>query len=165
MIRGTIGLVRSSDDDNEDSELDLGEDIFNDMASLKPNEPVPEGELLELGWKARGNSSAIRRNAEVWKFALSCVFRVLKPRKMRKKGHATEEEVEAAKVEAAVFIRNGLLMLGPSFVKLGQVVSTRTDVLPPEYINVLKTLQDNVPGFSGERVKSIVTTELGRPYQ
>jgi len=165
LIRGTIGLVRSSDDDNEDSELDLGEDIFNDMASLKPNEPVPEGELLELGWEARGNSSAIRRNAEVWKFALSCVFRVLKPRKMRKKGHATEEEVEAAKVEAAVFIRNGLLMLGPSFVKLGQVVSTRTDVLPPEYINVLKTLQDNVPGFSGERAKSIVTTELGRPYQ
>ena len=30
---------------------------------------------------------------------------------------------------------------------------------------LFKTLQDNVPGFSGERAKSIVTTELGRPYQ
>ena len=36
-------------------------------------EPVPEGEILEQGWDERGNSSALRRNAEVWKFALQCV--------------------------------------------------------------------------------------------
>lgn len=126
------------------------------------NEPVPEGELLEQGWEKRGNSSAIRRNAEVWKFALSCVFKALKPRSMRKKG-ASEEEINAAKTEAANFITDGLLRLGPTFVKLGQVVSTRTDVLSAEYINVLKNLQDNVPGFSGARAKEIISKELGRP--
>eukprot|EP00587_Corethron_hystrix_P000241 CAMPEP_0113329428 /NCGR_PEP_ID=MMETSP0010_2-20120614/20902_1 /TAXON_ID=216773 ORGANISM="Corethron hystrix, Strain 308" /NCGR_SAMPLE_ID=MMETSP0010_2 /ASSEMBLY_ACC=CAM_ASM_000155 /LENGTH=886 /DNA_ID=CAMNT_0000191531 /DNA_START=49 /DNA_END=2709 /DNA_ORIENTATION=+ /assembly_acc=CAM_ASM_000155 len=120
------------------------------------------GELLEQGWEKRGNSSAIRRNAEVWKFALKSVFRVLRPRSMRKKG-ALEEEIAAAKVEAATFVRDGLLRLGPSFVKLGQVVSTRTDVLPAEYTDVLKTLQDNVPGFSGKRARDIVSKELGRP--
>jgi len=126
------------------------------------NEPVPEGELLEQGWEKRGNSSAIRRNAEVWKFALSCVFKALKPRSMRKKG-ASEEEINAAKTEAANYITDGLLRLGPTFVKLGQVVSTRTDVLSAEYINVLKNLQDNVPGFSGARAKEIISKELGRP--
>jgi predicted unusual protein kinase regulating ubiquinone biosynthesis (AarF/ABC1/UbiB family) len=46
---------------------------------------------------------------------------------------------------------------------LGQVVSTRTDVLPATYIDVLKTLQDEVPGFSGARAKEIVSKELGKP--
>jgi predicted unusual protein kinase regulating ubiquinone biosynthesis (AarF/ABC1/UbiB family) len=104
----------------------------------------------------------LRRNAEVWKFALKCVFKALKPRKMRK-ADASEEEIQAAKTEAAVFIRDGLLRLGPTFVKLGQVVSTRTDVLPVEYTDVLKTLQDDVPGFSGARAKDIVSRELGKP--
>lgn len=43
------------------------------------------------------------------------------------------------------------------------MVSTRTDVLPVEYTDVLKTLQDDVPGFSGKRAKEIVSKELGRP--
>jgi predicted unusual protein kinase regulating ubiquinone biosynthesis (AarF/ABC1/UbiB family) len=112
--------------------------------------------------EARAKSSALRRNAEVWKFALKSVFRVLKPRKMRKKG-ATEAEVKEAQIAAAEFIRDGLLDLGPSFVKLGQVMSTRTDVLPTTYTDVLKTLTDEVPGFDGKRAKEIVSKELGRP--
>jgi len=92
---------------------------------------------------------------------LKCVFRALKPRKMRKSG-APEEEIKAAQVEAATFIRDGLLELGPTFVKLGQVVSTRTDVLPPTYTDVLKSLQDDVPGFSGARAKKIISKELGK---
>ena len=79
------------------------------------------------------------------------------------KAGASEEEVSAARVDAATFIRDGLLRLGPTFVKLGQVISTRTDVLPTEYTNILKTLQDDVPGFSGKRAKEIVSEELGKP--
>eukprot|EP00957_Ditylum_brightwellii_P003401 257902-Ditylum_brightwellii.AAC.1 len=66
---------------------------------------------------------------------------------MHKKG-ATEEEANVANTEAAIFICDKLLPLGPTFVKLGQVISNWTDVLPSEYIVVLKTLQDDVPGFS-----------------
>ncbi|KAL7447040.1 hypothetical protein ACHAXM_011572 [Skeletonema potamos] len=162
IIRGTLGLVRSggtASDASTDGDADVdnylfGSDVFEG--------DVPEGELLEQGWEARGNSSALRRNAEVWKFALKCVFRALKPRKLAKAG-ASEEEVSAARVDAATFIRDGLLRLGPTFVKLGQVVSTRTDVLPAEYTNILKTLQDDVPGFSGKRAKEIISKELGKP--
>ncbi|KAG7356367.1 ABC1 family-domain containing protein [Nitzschia inconspicua] len=121
-----------------------------------------QGDVLEQGWFSRGQKSSLRRNAEVWKFALKCVFRVLKPRSMKKKG-ASDEEVKQAQIEAATFIRDGLLTLGPTFVKLGQVVSTRTDVLPKTYTDVLNTLQDDVPAFSGARAKEIVSNELGRP--
>jgi predicted unusual protein kinase regulating ubiquinone biosynthesis (AarF/ABC1/UbiB family) len=158
VVKKTIGLVRTGGDGNSVDSTD----VFGEGGIDFDDGVVLEGELLEQGWEQRGNSSAIRRNAEVWKFALSCVFKALKPKKMRKKG-ASEAEIQAAKSEAAIFIRNGLLKLGPSFVKLGQVVSTRTDVLPVEYTDVLKTLQDDVPGFSGKRAKEIVTKELGRP--
>jgi len=164
IIRGTLGLVRSggtSDEsaDGDSADVDVDDYLFGSGVF---DGDVPEGELLEQGWESRGNSSALRRNAEVWKFALKCVFRALKARKLAKAG-AAEEEVSAARVDAATFIRDGLLRLGPTFVKLGQVVSTRTDVLPTEYTNILKTLQDDVPGFSGKRAKEIVSKELGKP--
>lgn len=135
--------------EEEDEEPSDMEDIF-------------QGDVLEQGWEQRGGVSSIRRNAEVWKFALKCVFRALKPRKLKKKG-ASDEEIKQAQIDAATFIRDGLLTLGPTFVKLGQVISTRTDVLPATYIDVLKTLQDEVPGFSGARAKEIVSKELGHP--
>ena len=120
IIGKTLGLVRTSggSDDLSDGEGSGATDDFQIIDFEDEN--VPEGELLERGWEERGNSSALRRNAEVWKFALSCVFKALKPKKLRKKD-ASEEEIQEAKKEAAIFIRNGLLRLGPSFVKLVSV--------------------------------------------
>jgi len=131
-------------------------------AATDDEEEEIDGDMLEQGWFERGDASALRRNGEVWKFALKCVFRCLKPRKMKKKG-ASEEEIKEAQIEAATFIRDGLLTLGPTFVKLGQVISTRTDVLPTTFTDVLKTLQDDVPAFSGARAKEIIAKELGAP--
>jgi len=51
-----------------------------------------------------------------------------------------------------------------SRLQLGQVLSTRTDVFPVTYTDTLKTLTDEVPGFSGARAKEIVSAELGRPF-
>ena len=136
--------------------------LVRGVESAEDEAIISKGEELEKGWEKRANSSALVRNAEVWKFALKSVFAALKPRKLKAKG-ASEEEVKAAQVKAAEFIRDGLLVLGPSFVKLGQVASTRTDVLPETYTEVLKTLTDNVPGFGGNRAKEIVSQELGRP--
>mmetsp|Transcript_34146 Transcript_34146/g.82171 ORF Transcript_34146/g.82171 Transcript_34146/m.82171 type:complete len:821 (-) Transcript_34146:133-2595(-) len=156
-IGKTLQLVRGVSRDSVEAV-----DIAQTEDSGEDDDGSYAGDILEEGWSQRGSKSAIRRNAEIWKFALKCVFRSLKPRSMRKKG-ASEEEVKEAQVEAATFIRDGLLTLGPTFVKLGQVISTRTDVLPATYTDVLKTLQDEVPGFSGLRAKEIVSAELGRP--
>lgn len=51
--------------------------------------------------------------------------------------------------------------MGGLMIKLGQFVSTRVDVLPPEITNELAGLQDEVPGVAFESIESIIVTELG----
>jgi predicted unusual protein kinase regulating ubiquinone biosynthesis (AarF/ABC1/UbiB family) len=54
-----------------------------------------------------------------------------------------------------------LEQLGPTFVKLGQLLSGRSDLLPPAYVEALSRLQDDVKPFPYEDVERIVETELG----
>ncbi|MGA7935302.1 MAG: AarF/ABC1/UbiB kinase family protein [Kovacikia sp.] len=56
-----------------------------------------------------------------------------------------------------------LLELGPTFIKIGQALSTRGDLLPSEYVKALGQLQDQVPAFSGNEAIAIVESELGSP--
>lgn len=51
--------------------------------------------------------------------------------------------------------------LGPTFIKVGQALSTRTDLLPAKYAKGLVGLQDAVPPFSGELGRSVIESELG----
>lgn len=54
-----------------------------------------------------------------------------------------------------------LLDLGPTFIKLGQALSTRADLLPLEYVQALGKLQDEVPSFDPNEAIAIVEAELG----
>ena len=58
-------------------------------------------------------------------------------------------------------LRDALQTLGPVFVKFGQMLSTRRDLLPPDIAGPLAELQDRVKPFSGEVARSIVESELG----
>jgi len=60
-------------------------------------------------------------------------------------------------------IRQVLEELGPSFVKLGQLMSTRADVFPAEYIAEFKKLQDMVPPVSFDEVKTVIERETKKP--
>ena len=51
--------------------------------------------------------------------------------------------------------------LGPTFIKLGQLLSTRSDLLPQPYLDALSRLQDNIEPFSFAEVEEIVSSELG----
>ncbi|ARS88944.1 ABC1 kinase family protein [Natrarchaeobaculum aegyptiacum] len=58
-------------------------------------------------------------------------------------------------------LRDAMLELGPAFVKVGQVLSTRPDVVPPIYVEELATLQDEVPEDAGGDPFSVLEAELG----
>ena len=60
-------------------------------------------------------------------------------------------------------LRAALEELGPTFSKLGQILSTRPDLLPPEFISELASLQNKVPPMSEAEVVSVMEKELGVP--
>lgn len=64
-----------------------------------------------------------------------------------------------------VRIRRTLERLGPTFVKLGQAASTRSDIIPDNIVVELQKLQDRVEPFGYDDVKSIIEAELGEPVE
>jgi predicted unusual protein kinase regulating ubiquinone biosynthesis (AarF/ABC1/UbiB family) len=64
-------------------------------------------------------------------------------------------------VERAERLLDSLLTLGPTFIKLGQLLSTRPDILPPAYIDVLSSLQDDVPPAPWAEARQVLEAELG----
>lgn len=62
-------------------------------------------------------------------------------------------------------IRQVIEELGPTYVKIGQIASTRADVIPEDILQELEKLQDNVPSFSFEEVRQIIEEELGSPLE
>ncbi|KAA9398466.1 AarF/ABC1/UbiB kinase family protein [Haloarcula sp. CBA1130] len=63
--------------------------------------------------------------------------------------------------ERAQQLLDSLLTLGPTFIKLGQILSTRPDVLPPEYIEEFSKLQDRVPPADWDEARVVIEDELG----
>jgi predicted unusual protein kinase regulating ubiquinone biosynthesis (AarF/ABC1/UbiB family) len=69
---------------------------------------------------------------------------------------------QARLVKQAVWLRESLIALGPTFIKIGQALGTRADLLPLEYVKELATLQDQVPAFSTAEAFAIIESELVR---
>ncbi|HEU4528918.1 MAG TPA: AarF/UbiB family protein [Actinomycetota bacterium] len=76
-----------------------------------------------------------------------------------------DEDGEVGRRRQAKRLRSALEELGPTFAKLGQILSTRPDLLPPEFIEELATLQDHVPPLTEEQVVKVMEQELGVPWE
>jgi len=70
---------------------------------------------------------------------------------------------EARLRRQAARLRTRLIDLGPTFIKMGQMLATRADLLPLEYVDELSALQDNVPPFPNEVAFRTIEAELGKP--
>ena len=77
-------------------------------------------------------------------------------------GHAHQRTRPAVRRTGRVErLTRALNLLGPTYVKFGQVLSTRPDIVPSEYVAALESLQDAVEPFSFAEVEKIVEQELG----
>lgn len=73
------------------------------------------------------------------------------------------EQIET--LSRAARVRMALEELGPTFIKMGQILSTRPDLLPVEFVEELPKLQDNVPPFSFSEVEEVIEKELQKPLR
>jgi predicted unusual protein kinase regulating ubiquinone biosynthesis (AarF/ABC1/UbiB family) len=111
----------------------------------------------------RENYSSRRRFVDIWSFVLTLLFRLwLYNKSWSYAGGVTEAKQAARRKVLAVWIRNTLLDLGPTFIKVGQLFSTRADIFPSEYVEELSKLQDKVPAFTYQQVETIIEQELGK---
>jgi ubiquinone biosynthesis protein len=68
------------------------------------------------------------------------------------------------KISVPLIARETLESLGPTYVKFGQFMSIRPDLIPPEFCNEFRKLQDKVPPFSFAHIKKVLEKELKREY-
>jgi len=111
--------------------------------------------------RQKGRSAQLKAlfNAQLY-VALDRFFRVLRYAVFR--GAEGSERKEARLQQQAVWMRESLIDLGPTFIKIGQALGTRADLLPLAYVKELATLQDQVPAFPTAEAFAIVESELGR---
>ncbi len=74
----------------------------------------------------------------------------------------TGSKADKPQLPPPTVLRNILIELGPVYVKLGQLLSTRPDLLPGEYVDALTDLQANVPPVAWEGIKNLIEEELGQ---
>ncbi|ACH37923.1 quinone biosynthesis kinase AarF, putative [Citrifermentans bemidjiense Bem] len=72
---------------------------------------------------------------------------------------------KAANLSAPERLRLALEELGPTFIKLGQLLSTRADIIPPAFVQELARLQDEIPCIDFEEIKVQIEHELGVPLE
>jgi predicted unusual protein kinase regulating ubiquinone biosynthesis (AarF/ABC1/UbiB family) len=114
----------------------------------------------------RDNYNRFFRFLDIWTFVLLLLGSLwLNNKAWSYWGGMTDAKKGARRRRQAIWIRETLLDLGPTFIKAGQLFSTRADLFPAEYVEELSKLQDRVPAFEYEQVASIIERDLGKPVQ
>lgn len=132
------------------------EELITPVSSINVARYNPEESISGKG--IRGWLRALRI---IWTFALYHIFVFVYHRGWFVGGKDESEEKHLQ--WQGEWLGRQLLRLGPTFIKIGQSVSTRADLLPLAYVKELSKLQDSVPPFDHELAMSIVERELGHP--
>ncbi len=112
---------------------------------------------------SRDNYSELARTIDIWRTVLTFSWMIwIDGKKWSYVGGKTEAKVKNRTRQRAIWLRESMLQLGPTFIKVGQLLSTRADILPTESVEELSKLQDKVPAFTAEKAKQIIELDLGK---
>ncbi|MEM6568910.1 MAG: AarF/ABC1/UbiB kinase family protein [Planctomycetota bacterium] len=121
-------------------------------------------QITSLPQYRRDGKRFVEITSALVKYGFASQLHRIEPEFVRKwLGHESLEEV--AKCSMGERLRLFCEDLGPTFVKLGQVLSTRPDVVPPDVAHELEKLQSGTPADPPETVRAIVEEELGAPIE
>ncbi|GMI73317.1 salt-induced ABC1 kinase 1 [Hibiscus trionum] len=135
--------------------------VSKELPPLEELKVLPSDE--NFSW-ANENYSTLQRTIDVWSFVISLRVRVLLDNaKWAYAGGFTEDKQKKRRRKTASWLRECVLQLGPTFIKLGQLSSTRSDLFPREFVDELAKLQDKVPAFSPKKARGFIEKELGAP--
>lgn len=81
------------------------------------------------------------------------------------RGLITKGTSDEPRLPSPAILRKILIELGPVYVKLGQLLSTRPDLLPARYIEALTALQGRVPAVDWSKIENLIQQELGKPIE
>ncbi|KAL5212568.1 hypothetical protein ABZP36_023415 [Zizania latifolia] len=161
----TSALVPAAPGDDERRRKERVEEIGREDAWFKQSggKSMPEVSVAPGGrWNRFKTYSTIQRTLEIWGFVFKFIFKAwLNNQKFTYRGGMTEEKRVMRRKVLAKWLKESILRLGPTFIKIGQQFSTRVDILPQEYVDQLSELQDQVPPFPSETAVSIIEEELG----
>ncbi|KAJ8423826.1 hypothetical protein Cgig2_017389 [Carnegiea gigantea] len=113
---------------------------------------------------ANDSYSFLQGSIDVWSFFICLYVRVLlENAKWAYIGGFNEQKQNKRRKRTAAWMREGMLQLGPTFIKLGQLLSSGSDLFPQEYVDEMSKLQDRVPASSAKKTKGFIAEELGAP--
>ena len=119
-------------------------------------EPYPRGSydpLVAKAYYARHPVLVLKRTLQLLRFSNSFIFNVLFDKYIRR-------DEEKYRPERAKELLELIQKAGPTAIKVGQALSVRPDLIPPEYAEALVTLQDRVPPFPTDEAKALLQQEL-----
>ena len=131
--------------------------------SVLPNASISPKQTNKAYRWSREKYSHPQRFLDIWAFVLKFLTsNWLIQKGWSYPGGVTEARKNARRRAQAIWIRETLLDLGPTFIKVGQFFSTRADLFPTEYVEELSKLQDKVPAFSYEKIQAIIEQDFGK---
>jgi predicted unusual protein kinase regulating ubiquinone biosynthesis (AarF/ABC1/UbiB family) len=131
------------------------------LRRLLPTAPLPPLRASEMAVAIPSRSRVIMRGVRIlWVAARFSFGWWLDQQSWSYSGNQSRRERE---IKRARWLKDRLVNLGPTFIKIGQALSTRVDLLPLSYVDEMAVLQDRIPPFDTALARQFIEQELGRP--
>ena len=114
--------------------------------------------------KLKNRIKKIKRGFLIWRILILLLVNLWLDNLIFKIFRTNRDKKNKVQIKRAKWFTNQLIELGSAFIKIGQLLSARPDLIPNTWIQELSKLQDQVPQFSYTKVEEIIQKELGQKF-